>query len=128
MKSIEAQKLINRISKDLIKSGIVKENLVKELTELREHALEEKDPTVTKVLRLTYEHIGTYGTFNIPIPQDELVDEEGEAVEQEPLAADDLDSRKESLDFLLSLIAGSDKPENREDIKEYRDALLAFEG
>ena len=71
MRSPAALKIIDSIQADVAKSGIVSDNLVKALKELRPLAIQEEDASLTKVIRLTYEHISENGSFNIPIPEDE---------------------------------------------------------
>lgn len=128
MKTIEANKLIVKLQKDIAKSGIVKEQLVKDLKELRPYALAEEDPTLTKVIRLTYEHIENTGTFNIPIPADEAIlegDEEMEA-EVDVMDMEDFENKRMSLDYLLSLMLDRTNPTNQQDLCEYRDMLKAY--
>ncbi|MCB9334793.1 MAG: hypothetical protein H6586_01475 [Flavobacteriales bacterium] len=124
MQSIEANKLIVGLQKELAKSGIVAEKLVKGLQELRPYALAEEDPTLTKVIRLTYEHIENTGTFNIPIPADEAV-VEGEEIEND-MDMEDFENKKSSLDYLLSLMLDAKNPTNRQDLMEYRDMLKNY--
>jgi len=81
---------------------------------LREHALKEQDPLVTKVLRLTYEFIGENGAFDVQAQYDE--DEEGN---EYPIEIDD----KENLLYLLNLLKNADHKINREEIKDFRTAL-----
>lgn len=132
MENLEAKKLVVKIQKDIAKSGIVKDNIVKDLQTLREFALEAEDPTLTKVLRLTYEHIGENGAFLIPIPQDEAVleGEEEEGAEEVPVGEvmdmEDFDNQRASLDYLLSLMLDRNNPTNQQDMFEYRDMLKAF--
>lgn len=123
MESIEGRKLINKIQKDLIGSGLVIETVVDDLKKLRPFALEEKDPTLTKVIRLTYEHIEQFEGFHIPIPEDELVDDEGNETGQ---TTEEGGAGIESLDYLLSIFSKSELKANREELKEYRDLLLEF--
>lgn len=123
MENLEGNKLIVKIQRDLAKSGIVKDNLVKDLKELRNFALAEQDPTLTKVIRLTYEHLEQTGTFSIPIPADEAV-VEGE--EPEVMDMEDFDNKRDSLDYLLSLMLDRKNPTNRQDLEEYRDMLKDF--
>ena len=129
MKTIEANKLIVKLQKDIAKSGIVKEKLVKDLKELRPYALAEEDPTLTKVIRLTYEHIENTGTFNIPIPADEAIlegEDEEVAAEVEVMDMDDFENKRMSLDYLLSLMLDRTNPTNQQDLCEYRDMLKAY--
>ncbi|MCW8897893.1 MAG: hypothetical protein OQJ96_01175 [Flavobacteriales bacterium] len=127
MENIEANKLIEKIQKDINKSGIDAKKTVESLTQLRTYALEEQDPTATKVLRMAYEHIQEYGTFNIPIPADELVadndDDEPELIEN---SIETDEERTESLAYMLSLLLDRHNPNNRQELFEYRDALKNY--
>lgn len=127
MENIEANKLIEKLQKDINKSGIDAKKTVEGLTQLRTYALEEQDPTATKVLRLAYEHIQEHGTFNIPIPADELVadneDEEPELIEN---SIETDEERAESLVYMLSLMLDRNNPNNKQELFEYRDALKNY--
>lgn len=123
MENIEGNKLIVKLQRDLAKSGIVKDNLVNGLKELRPLAMAENDPTLTKVIRLAYEHIEQTGTFSIPIPADEAI-VEGE--ELESMDMDNFDNKRESLDYLLSLMLDRKNTTNKLDLAEYRDMLKDF--
>jgi len=124
MNNIEANKIIVKLQADLAKSGIVKDSIVKTLKELRPFALTEQDPTLTKVIRLTYEHIEENGNFNIAIPDDEEI--EGEEMVKEEVDEDDFDKKRESLDYLFSLMLDRKNATNIEDMYAYRDALKAY--
>jgi hypothetical protein len=127
VENIEAQKLINRIQKDIIDKGFDPAKLVKDLKKLRAYALEEGNPTLVKVLRLTYEHIGTYGSFSIPIPDDEPVDEiDGTEVSHKPDETPGKNDPVESLNYLLSVMRNSSNKANLNELKEYRNALLEY--
>ena len=132
MESIEGNKLIVKMQLDLAKKGINKASLIKGLQELRPFALEEKDPTLTKVIRLTYEHIENNGTFNIPIPADEeiaddLGDDDHEEVAHLIVNTIETDKdRVESLNYLLSLMLDRTNSSNREELFVYRDALKEY--
>ena len=56
MKSTKALELIEKMKNDLA-PGIVVEKIVEDLKQLRPIAIEEEDPSFTKVIRLAYEHI-----------------------------------------------------------------------
>ena len=106
--------------------------IVKGLKELRPFALEEKDPTLTKVTRLTYEHIEANKTFSIPLPPEEAIApelEEGEvAPEEVEMIISTIESdedRIESLDYLFSLMLDRKNEDNIQDMFAYRDALKA---
>ena len=111
MKNKEALAIIDKMKKEISKSGIVTENLIVDLKKLRPFAIEEEDPSLTKVIRLTYEHLEEGGAFNIPIP-DEAINEEEEELEETPVEVEetapavemDQAAMCESLDYLLSIM------------------------
>ena len=121
MENPKAQKLLNKMQRDLMRNGIILNTIVEDFKELRHFAVEEKNPLLAKVIRLTYEHIETYGTFDIPIPEDEPV----EGFEEETASAEDTDAQ-ESLDYLLSLMTESENKLNAIELREYSNALIAY--
>ncbi|MFD2518773.1 hypothetical protein [Salinimicrobium flavum] len=121
MENPKAQKLLNKIQRDLMRNGIVINTIVEDLKDLRPYAVEEQSPLLAKVIRLTYEHIDTYQTFDIPIPADEPV----EGFEEEETADPDVDP-KESLDYLLSLMAEAKNKLNALELREYSNNLIAY--
>ena len=125
MKSIEGLKLINRIHKDLINSGFNADKLVKDLKKLRPYSIEDEDPVMAKVIRLTYEHIEQFGGFFITIPEDISVDDE-EIIESDVDITESLEAQVESLEYLFSLIQDSTNKNNRMDLIEYRSKLMKF--
>ena len=128
MENLEGQKLIRKIQKEILASGIEPEKLVKELKKLRAYALEEGNPTLVKVLRLTYEHIENYGTFDIPIPDEEPVEEiDGTEVEHQASDAPGKNDPVESLNYLLSVMTNSSNKANLGELREYRDSLLNYD-
>lgn len=134
MKSKAALKLIKKMQEDL-KKGIVTDTLIADLKELRPYAIEEEDPSLTKVIRLTYEHLEGNGTFNIPIPEDGFEEEDLEegmevnstADEDRPDIEQDFEAKRESLGYLLSIMENCDtNAGNREDLIAYRNALMEY--
>lgn len=126
MKSKEGNKLINQIKKNIEQVGIEKDTLLSDLQNLRAIAVENSEPAMAKIIRLIYEHIDEYGTFLISIPEDELLDENGELVENETNVDEDK-LATESLDYVLSLMLENENKFNREELDEYRDLLKNFE-
>lgn len=104
-----------------MRNGIIQNTIVEDLKELRPYAVEEQNPLLAKVIRLTYEHIETYGTFDIPIPEDEPV----EGFEEEDEAGTQVDPQ-ESLDYLLSLMAEPHNKINALELREYSNELMAY--
>lgn len=120
-----AQKLLKRITDDLVNNGIITNTLVDDLKNLRPYAVDEKRPVVAKSLRLIYEHVDEYGTFAIPIPSDDdILDEEsGETIISEEGGEHD---PKESLLYLLSLLKNDEHQQNKQEIREYNEALKEY--
>lgn len=77
------------------------------LTEIRELALKENDPTVVKICRLAKEYIEANGHFDIGYVADEEI---GDMTD---------------LAYLCELLLKIDKQENREEVQEIRDRLKA---
>ena len=117
----KAQKLLNKMQRDLMRNGLILNTIVEDLKELRPYAVEENNPLLAKVIRLTYEHIESYQTFDIPIPEDEPV----EGFEEETGAPEENDAT-ESLDYLLSLMTEADNKMNALELREYSTALTTY--
>lgn len=105
MQDKAANKLIEEIRKNTNKNGFNSTDLVAQLKKLREFALAEEDPTVTKVLRLAYQFIEANDAFMIGL--EEFTPETNE----------------ECVDFFLQLLLDSKNELNREEIREFRDVL-----
>lgn len=103
-----------------MRNGLINNTIVNDLKDLRPFAVEEEDPLLAKVIRLTYEHIESYQTFDIPIPEDEPLDEN-----EEVSASPDF-SPEESLDYLLSLMSDTSIKNNEMDLREYSIALEEY--
>lgn len=120
MKNPKGQKLLDKIQRNLMRNGIIINTIVEDLKELRPYAVEGENPLLAKVIRLTYEHIETYQTFNIPIPEDEPLDEN-----EEVSAAEEFDPQ-ESLDYLLSIMFDTSIKNNEMDLREYSNDLQKY--
>ncbi|HKL36672.1 hypothetical protein [Salegentibacter salarius] len=120
MNNIKAQKLLNKIQRDLMRNGIITNTLVNDLKELRPLVVEEGQPLLAKVIRLTYEHVDAYDSFNIAIPGDDPVEEGEEAPVQEETTG------QESLDYLLSLMADPSNRVNEIELREYVNAFNEY--
>lgn len=114
MKLAAANKKLDAIIAKVEKEGILAAGLIEELKELREFALKEQDPLVTKVIRLSYEYLTENESFDVQAQYDE--DEDGSEF---PIEIED----KDNLLYLLNLLKNADHKINREEIKDYRTAL-----
>ncbi len=121
MENRYAQKLLEKIQKDLIKNKFEVASIVEDLKKVREYSLEEQNPVVTKALRLAYEHLAENKAFLIAIPDDEPLEEETE-VTKVVSKENDL----ESFEYFLSLLTDLTKKNNLLDLKEYNNAFIAF--
>lgn len=113
MKNPKGYKLLNKIQRNLMRNGIIINTIVEDLKELRPYAVEDENPLLAKVIRLTYEHIENFQNFNIPIPEDEPLDEN-----EEVSASSEFDPQ-ESLDYLLSIMLDTTIKNNQMDLREY---------
>jgi len=122
VENIELLKQINKIQQGLIKKGIEVEKLIKELKTLRGFFIEEKMPRIVKIIRLTYEHLENYNTFNISMPEDEVSETEAETETEISVE----DQRVESLEYLIALLEKPTQKLNTEDIDYYVQAFKSY--
>jgi len=120
LKNPKGHKLLDKIQRNLMRNGIIINTIVEDLKELRPYAIEDENPLLAKVIRLTYEHIENYQAFNIPIPEDEPLDE-NEEVSDSP----EFDPQ-ESLDYLLSIMLDTTIKNNQIDLREYSNDLQKY--
>lgn len=130
MENIKAQKLLNKIQRDLMRNGIISNTIVEDLKELRKLIVEENIPLLAKVTRLTYEHIGENEDFLIAIPDDEPIDleEESETSEETTVVETEDVTGQESLEYMLSLMMEHDNKVNEMELREYVKALKEHAG
>lgn len=114
MKLAAANKKLEGIIANVEKDGLSAKGLIDDLKELREYALKEQDPLVTKVLRLSYEYLGENNSFDVQAQY-----EEDEEENEYPIEIEDV----ENFLYLLNLLKSADHKINREEIKDYRTAL-----
>jgi hypothetical protein len=110
--------------KSLVESkGIVKEEVVKQLTELRPLFIDQKEPLVTRVVRLTSEYVEDRGYFDLNLLADE--DEEGNTVEEIDMeGVDSFNESKENFLYLLDLFAHPDNQLNRDELQRVKQLYL----
>ena len=114
MKTHPANEKLTELITLATKKGTTTKKLIEGLKDLREIALLEQDPLVTKVLRLAYEFLEENDDFSVEAQYEE--DEEGN---EYPLEI----PSQENLVYLLTLLKKADHKINREEIKDYRTAL-----
>lgn len=121
MKNPKAQKLIHKLIEEIELNGIITNTVVADLKDLRPYAVEEKRPLLAKTIRLTFEHIEEYQTFDIPIPEEEPIEGYEELLEEDTQV-----EPQESLLYLLSLIAEPENKTNRLDLRAYVEAMQEY--
>jgi|SRR5690554_1755476 len=115
--------LLNKLKALVESKGIVKEEVVKQLLEIRPHFIEQKEPLITRVIRLTAEYIDEHGTFNINLLAEE--DEEGNLDEDIDMeSADSFNEVKENFIYLLDLCAHPDNQLNKEELQRIKAIYL----
>lgn len=115
MKTLAAKEKLGKIIQSVEQNGVQAENLIEDLKALREIAKTEKDPLVVKLLRFTYEYLQENEAFDVEGQFEE--DEEGNRYPVEGI------EDQENLVYLLSLLQNAEQKVNREELKDYRDAL-----
>lgn len=127
MKNSKAQELIKKILEDLDHSGIITNTLIQDLQTLRPYAVEESEPVIAKAIRLAFEHIEAYGTFAIPIPEDEPIEGLEEEFEAQDTEAKIIETKpEENISYLVSLMKDAENKLNLEEIREFNSALIAY--
>lgn len=146
MQTLKAQQKVDSIIADVTKNGIIAENMIKELKELRELAQIEKDPLVVKTLRLVYTYIEDEGSFDLNLLEEEEIEdieeldnetsteeveseEKEEEVEEEEeeiyefSTVEDFEEKRENFLYFLSLVKDAENEYNRNDLKKLRSYL-----
>jgi len=115
------------------KNGIVKDEVVDKLLAIRPHFIENNQPLVTRVIRMTAEYIEHFGYFNLnllaeePEAEDDEESEEVEATLDEEIDMDGEDSFTEMKDnflYLLDLFAHPDNQMNKEELTRVKHLYL----
>ena len=119
--------LVSKIRKEVKKNGLLSPAVSESLTKMRAYAIQDESPKLTKTIRLVLEHLEAQSKFLIPIPSDEeILDEEGEAVVESVEFSGSDAEQLESFNYLLDLFNDYKRPSSIEDIELYKQALLNF--
>jgi hypothetical protein len=137
MQSTTGIKKLEAIIEDVNKNGIIAENMVEQLNELREIAKVEQDPLVVKTLRLVYNYIEDEGHFDLNLlaeeeieeleEEEEIIAEAGEEEEEEEEVnfetVEDFEERRENFIYFLNLFLDSQNEYNRVELRKIRTFL-----
>lgn len=119
----ETVDLIDKIKELVGEKGIVKAEVVKLLAELRPHFIEQNEPLITRVVRLTGEYIDDNGTFDLNLLAEE--DEEGNIDEQIDMDSDDsFNEVKENFLYLMDLFSHPDNTKNKEELTRIKGMYI----
>lgn len=105
MERKEAERLADNIAQEYLKNG-ASEKVIEDLKVLRNYFIEIKDPTLTKIIRLTYEYLENNSEFDIQLEDFEE------------------DADINSFEYLMQLVAAYDNNYNREELNEYKEKLI----
>jgi len=121
--SPDTVKLIDELKSFVDKKGIVKDEVVKKLMELRPHFIEQKEPLVTRVIRMTAEYIEEFEVFDLNLLADD--DEDGNIEEEIDMDGEDsFNEVKENFIYLLDLFAHPDNVMNKEELQRVKQLYL----
>ena len=139
MQSAKGIKKVDAITDEVNKNGLVVDNLIKHLQELREIAKEEGDPLVVKVLRLVYTYMEDEDVFDLDLLAEEEIEDieeleeeteeeeqEGEKKEEEEVVietVEDFEARRENFIYFLGLVRDAENEYNRKELKRIRTFL-----
>lgn len=119
----ETNKLLNKLRTLVENKGIVKEDVVQLLKDLRPKYIEQNEPLITRVVRLTAEYIEEHGTFDLNLLAEE--DEEGNIDEQIDMeSTDSFNEVKENFLYLIDLMAHPDNQMNKEELTRVKHMYL----
>ena len=127
MNTLQDSKAVNLIKKliaDVAQNGIITNTVVEDLKALRPYTITEQLPLLAKATRLSAEHIEEYGTFAIPIPQDEDIADENDEIISEVEVAES--TPEESFHYFMTLIKNIDKKTNEDELRVYVQALRDY--
>lgn len=131
----ETLKSIEELRSFVQKNGIVKDEVVDKLLAIRPHFIENNQPLVTRVVRMTAEYIEHFGYFNLNLlaEEPEMEDEDGEeGAEVEATIEEEIDMEgedsftemKENFLYLLDLFAHPDNQMNKEELTRVKHLYL----
>ena len=145
MQTSKGKNKLDAIITEVNKNGIVVENVVKQLEELRELAKIDQDPLVIKVLRLVYTYMDEDGHFDLNLlaeeevedieeqesdslldgEEEEIIEEEEEEEEEEANfeTVEDFEEQRENFLYFLNLVRDAENEYNRKDLKKIRTYL-----
>lgn len=110
-------KALDQLIADIEKNGIQPEKNIEAIQKIREYALKENDPLVTRALRMAWQHLEANESFSLNYLREAEEIEEGEEPEYENATPE------ENLLYLLSLCRKSENTYNRDELRAMTNRL-----
>lgn len=107
MLTSEANEKLKKLISSIEKAGIQPEKNIPEIQAIREFALKENDPLVTRALRLAWQHLESKGSFELNF----LLEEDENATAEDNLV------------YMLNLCLKSENTYNRDELREMTNQL-----
>lgn len=107
MNTESANKELDKLIKDIEKNGIQPDKNIPVIQKIREAALAENDPLVTRALRLAWQHLENNGAFELNFLQED----------------DENATPEENLIYMLNLCVKSENTYNRDELREMTNML-----
>jgi hypothetical protein len=104
MVTAEANKLLDKLTQDIEKNGISPEKNIVVIQQIREFALKENDPLITRALRLLWQHLESNSAFQLTFLEES-------------------DSPEENMLYMLNLCKKSENTYNRDELREMTNLL-----
>ncbi|MBS3913099.1 MAG: hypothetical protein KG003_01235 [Bacteroidetes bacterium] len=104
MNTAEANQLLDKLTGDIEKNGINPEANIATIQKIREFALKENDPLVTRALRLLWQHLESNNAFELSF-------------------LEEAETQEENLLYMLSLCRKSENTYNRDELREMTNML-----
>lgn len=103
----EANEQLTKLISGIEKNGIQADKNIPAIQSIREFALKENDPLVTRALRLAWQHLESNDTFQLNFLEEE----------------DETATAEDNLIYLLNLCLKSENTYNRDELREMTNQL-----
>jgi hypothetical protein len=104
MQTAAANKILDQLTQDIEKNGVRPEENIPLIQQIREFALKENDPLITRALRLLWQHLESNGAFQLTF-------------------LEEAETQEENLLYMLNLCKKSENTYNRDELREMTNML-----
>jgi hypothetical protein len=121
--SANTVKQLETLKTFVAKNGVMKDEVVKQLMDLRPRFIENNEPLCTRITRLTAEYIDHFGYFDLNFLAEE--DEEGVVDDEIDMDGDDsFNESRENFLYLLDLLSHPENQINKEELQRIKQMYL----